>query len=68
MLQLVSAIEDAYAPTIADDDFARGRRGQSVPIVTHCAARIADYKIPSRIELRDALPKSETGKLLRNQL
>ena len=37
-------------------------------IVTHCAARIADYKIPSRIEFRDALPKSETGKLLRHEL
>jgi long-chain acyl-CoA synthetase len=37
-------------------------------IVAHCAARIADYKIPSRIEFRDALPKSETGKLLRHEL
>jgi long-chain acyl-CoA synthetase len=37
-------------------------------IVTHCAARIADYKIPSRIEFRTSLPKSETGKLLRHEL
>jgi long-chain acyl-CoA synthetase len=37
-------------------------------IVAHCASRIADYKIPSRIEFRDALPKSETGKLLRHKL
>ena len=37
-------------------------------IVAHCAARIADYKIPSRIEFRDALPKSDTGKLLRHKL
>jgi long-chain acyl-CoA synthetase len=37
-------------------------------IVRHCEARIADYKIPSRIEFRDALPKSETGKLLRQRL
>ncbi len=37
-------------------------------IVAHCAARIADYKIPSRIEFRDALPKSDTGKLLRHAL
>ena len=37
-------------------------------IVRHCAGRIADYKIPSRIEFRDALPKSETGKLLRQRL
>jgi long-chain acyl-CoA synthetase len=37
-------------------------------IVAHCAARIADYKIPSRIEFRASLPKSDTGKLLRHQL
>jgi long-chain acyl-CoA synthetase len=37
-------------------------------IVRHCEARIADYKIPSRIEFRDELPKSETGKVLRQRL
>ena len=37
-------------------------------IVRHCEGRIADYKIPSRIEFRDELPKSETGKLLRQKL
>ena len=30
--------------------------------------RIAAYKIPSRIEFRDALPKSAAGKVLRHQL
>jgi long-chain acyl-CoA synthetase len=37
-------------------------------IIRHCEGLIADYKIPSRIEFRDALPKSETGKLLRQRL
>ncbi|HEY2387007.1 MAG TPA: class I adenylate-forming enzyme family protein [Candidatus Binatia bacterium] len=37
-------------------------------IVAHCAPRIADFKIPSRIEFRDALPKTETGKILRSKL
>ncbi len=37
-------------------------------IVRHCEGRIADFKIPSRIEFRDALPKSETGKILRHKL
>ncbi len=37
-------------------------------IVAHCAPRIADFKVPSRIEFRDALPKSETGKILRSKL
>ena len=37
-------------------------------IVRHCQGRIADYKIPSRIEFRDVLPKSETGKVLRHEM
>ncbi|MBI2216469.1 MAG: acyl--CoA ligase [Candidatus Rokubacteria bacterium] len=37
-------------------------------IVRHCRERIADYKVPTRIEFRDALPKSTAGKVLRSQL
>ncbi len=37
-------------------------------IVTHCRERIADYKIPARIEFRDGLPKSSTGKIIRYQV
>jgi long-chain acyl-CoA synthetase len=37
-------------------------------IVLHCRDRIADYKIPSRIEFRESLPKGPTGKLRRDSL
>jgi long-chain acyl-CoA synthetase len=37
-------------------------------IMAHCRERIADFKIPARIEMRDALPRSATGKILRSQL
>lgn len=37
-------------------------------IVLHCRNRIADYKVPSRIEFRDSLPKGPTGKVLRASL
>ena len=37
-------------------------------ILDHCRSRIADYKIPSRVAFMDALPKSDTGKLLRHKL
>ena len=36
--------------------------------MAHCRERIADFKIPARIEMRDALPRSATGKVLRGQL
>jgi long-chain acyl-CoA synthetase len=37
-------------------------------ILAHCRERLADFKIPARIEFRDSLPKSSTGKILRAQL
>ncbi len=33
-----------------------------------CAERLANYKVPSRIEFRESLPKSAIGKYLRRQL
>jgi o-succinylbenzoate---CoA ligase len=34
----------------------------------HCAARLAPFKVPKRIEFVDSLPRSVTGKLLRREL
>ena len=34
----------------------------------HCAARLAPFKVPKRIELVDAVPRGVTGKLLRREL
>jgi acyl-CoA synthetase (AMP-forming)/AMP-acid ligase II len=33
-----------------------------------CAERLADYKVPRRIELRHELPRNATGKILKEQL
>ena len=37
-------------------------------ILLYCKERLADFKVPARIEFRDALPKSPAGKILRGQL
>jgi O-succinylbenzoic acid--CoA ligase len=34
----------------------------------HCAARLAGFKVPKRIEIRDTLPRNASGKLLRRSL
>ncbi len=34
----------------------------------HCRAHLAAYKVPRRVEFRDALPKSPVGKILRKDL
>ena len=61
------------APGLHGDEVVRCVVVTSAPctpeeIVGHCRERIADFKIPSRVEFRDALPKSETGKILRHKL
>ena len=33
-----------------------------------CAERLADYKVPRRIETADELPRNATGKVLKGQL
>ena len=37
-------------------------------IIEHCRGRVADFKIPSLVEFREALPKTATGKVRRSFL
>lgn len=37
-------------------------------ILRYCRERLADFKIPARIDFRNSLPKSAAGKILRGQL
>ncbi len=41
---------------------ASGERVTAEEIVAHCRGRIAGYKIPKRVEFRDAIPRTATGK------
>jgi O-succinylbenzoic acid--CoA ligase len=47
------------------------RNGAAVPgpeLMRHCAERLAQFKVPKRIEFAERLPRTETGKLMRQQL
>ena len=37
-------------------------------IIAHCREKLTNYKVPSTVEIRDDLPKSTVGKLLRRVL
>ena len=41
---------------------------ETIEIIEFCRGRIADFKIPSQIEFREALPKSPAGKVRRQLL
>jgi long-chain acyl-CoA synthetase len=47
---------------------APGRRPDPGQVRRHCAARLAGYKVPGLIELRDALPRTGSGKIAARQL
>jgi fatty-acyl-CoA synthase len=51
--------------------FVVARPGATVDpqtLAQHCRAKLSRYKVPDRIELRDALPLTPTGKLMRREL
>ena len=37
-------------------------------VIRHCARRLEEFMVPRRVEFRDALPKSENGKISRRQV
>lgn len=41
---------------------------EELEIMEFCRARVADFKVPSIVEVRTSLPRSPTGKLLRKAL
>jgi acyl-CoA synthetase (AMP-forming)/AMP-acid ligase II len=45
-------------------------RGQASPeeIVAFCRDRLADFKVPKRIHITDALPRTATGKIQRRHV
>ncbi|MEM7488529.1 MAG: AMP-binding protein, partial [Pseudomonadota bacterium] len=40
----------------------------SADLRAHCKAHLTAYKVPKRVEMRDALPKSNVGKILRKDV
>jgi o-succinylbenzoate---CoA ligase len=45
-----------------------GARATAEELRAHCRARLAAYKVPSRLRLVEALPRNAAGKLLRRRL
>jgi long-chain acyl-CoA synthetase len=45
-----------------------GKQASSDQIIAYCKERLAAYKYPRIVELRDSLPKTATGKILKREL
>jgi acyl-CoA synthetase (AMP-forming)/AMP-acid ligase II len=47
---------------------ADGATATEAEIIAHCRTRIAGYKTPKRVEFRDAIPRTATGKIQKFKL
>ncbi len=45
-----------------------GERLSAEELIAFCRDRLAHYKVPKRVEFREALPKSAAGKILKRAL
>jgi long-chain acyl-CoA synthetase len=66
---VVGVPDDYRGETVAA--FVALRPGQDVSadeLIAHCRARLAAYKAPRTIDVRDELPKTSSGKILRREL
>jgi long-chain acyl-CoA synthetase len=63
-------VPDAYLGEVARAAVVLRPGASATPdaLVAHCRERLAPYKAPRTVEVRDALPKSTVGKLLRRVL
>ena len=78
MLTAHPAVDRAAVVAMADERqgevpraFVALRPGASATpdeLIAHCAESLARYKVPRRVELRDELPVTFIGKVLRREL
>jgi acyl-CoA synthetase (AMP-forming)/AMP-acid ligase II len=47
---------------------AEGARADEAELIAHCKARLAGYKAPTSVELREAIPRTATGKVQKFKL
>ncbi len=45
-----------------------GETASQEELITYCKERLASYKLPTEVEFRDELPKSNVGKILKKEL
>ena len=45
-----------------------GEKADQEEIIDYCAAKLAKYKLPTEVEFRDELPKTNVGKILKKDL
>lgn len=77
-LARLDGVAESAVVGVADDRLGEVGKAYIVPdpdhdlstedVVGFCRERLANYKVPRHVELRTALPRNSTGKILKNEL
>ena len=59
----VVGVRDARGEEVVYAVVALTRESTEEEILAHCRARLAEYKVPRRVEIRPSLPRGPTGKV-----
>ena len=72
------AVEEAGVVGLADREWGRtvaavvklhpGQTATAEDLIAFCRQRLAAYKVPRRVDFKEALPRNAAGKLLRREL
>jgi acyl-CoA synthetase (AMP-forming)/AMP-acid ligase II len=81
VLRMMPEVQDAAVIPVADDDRGEevkayvalmpGRSRADLPperVFAHCASHLAPFKVPRYLEYRDALPRTESGRVEKKKL
>lgn len=65
---VVTGVETEYGDEKIKAIIVAAEAVDAAEIIAFCQDKVVDYKVPSLVEFRDALPKSSTGKVQRKAL
>jgi len=74
VIESIDGVKEAAVLGVADDEYGEALAafvsGSASPeeVVKICEKELASYKVPKRIEIRDELPRTSTGKVLKREL
>jgi acyl-CoA synthetase (AMP-forming)/AMP-acid ligase II len=74
VIESIKGVKEAAVLGVTDDEygevlaaFVSGSAGPD-KVVEVCKKELASYKVPKRVEIRDELPRTSTGKVLKREL
>lgn len=63
-----TAVNNSLPDSLVRDFLEGSAQLSASKVMTHCRARLEDYKVPQQVEFRESLPMNISGKVVRKEL